>query len=45
LWSALGRQIYAFLSAVTLGDVVNKRNLALQATVRRAKLYPVRAYG
>jgi Rrf2 family iron-sulfur cluster assembly transcriptional regulator len=45
LWSALGRQIYGFLSAVTLGDVVNKRNLALQATVRRAKLYPVRAYG
>jgi len=43
LWSALGRQIYGFLNAVTLGDVVNKRNLALQATVRRAMLHPVRA--
>jgi Rrf2 family iron-sulfur cluster assembly transcriptional regulator len=43
LWSALGRQIYGFLAAVTLGDVVNKRNLALQATVRRALLDPVRA--
>lgn len=43
LWSALGRQIYGFLSAVTLGDVVNRRNLALQATVRRATVHPVRA--
>jgi hypothetical protein len=43
LWSALGRQIYGFLAAVTLGDVVNKRNLALQAAVRRAMLHPVRA--
>ena len=43
LWSALGRQIYGFLAAVTLGDVVNRRNLALQATVRRAMLHPVRA--
>ena len=43
LWSALGRQIYGFLAAVTLGDVVNWRNLALQATVRRAMLHPVRA--
>jgi Rrf2 family iron-sulfur cluster assembly transcriptional regulator len=42
LWSALGRQIYGFLAAVTLGDVVNKRNLALQASVRRAMLHPVR---
>jgi Rrf2 family transcriptional regulator, iron-sulfur cluster assembly transcription factor len=42
LWSALGRQIYGFLAAVTLGDVVNRRNLALQATVRRAMLHPVR---
>jgi Rrf2 family iron-sulfur cluster assembly transcriptional regulator len=43
LWSALGRQIYGFLSAITLGDVVNRRNLALQATVRRATIHPVRA--
>ena len=43
LWSALGRQIYGFLAAVTLGDVINKRNLALQAAVRRAMLHPVRA--
>jgi Rrf2 family iron-sulfur cluster assembly transcriptional regulator len=43
LWSALGRQIFGFLSAVTLGDVVNRRNLALQATVRRATVHPVRA--
>jgi Rrf2 family transcriptional regulator, iron-sulfur cluster assembly transcription factor len=42
LWSALGRQIYAFLAAVTLGDVINRRNLALQATVRRALVHPVR---
>lgn len=43
LWSALGRQIYGFLAAVTLGDVINKRNFALQAAVRRAMLHPVRA--
>lgn len=43
LWAALGRQIFGFLSAVTLGDVVNRRNLALEATVRRAKGNPVRA--
>ena len=43
LWSSLGRQVYSFLAAITLGDVVNKRNLALQAAVRRAKVHPVRA--
>ncbi|MGE0213204.1 MAG: Rrf2 family transcriptional regulator [Parvibaculaceae bacterium] len=43
LWAALGRQIFGFLSAVTLGDVVNKRNFALEASVRRAKGNPVRA--
>lgn len=42
LWAALGRQIVGFLSAVTLGDVVNRRNLALAASVRRAKAPPVR---
>lgn len=41
LWAALGRQIYGFLAAVTLGDVVAKRNLALAASVRRAKAHPV----
>ncbi len=41
LWAALGRQIYGFLAAVTLGDVVAKRNLALAASVRRAKSHPV----
>ncbi len=41
LWAALGRQIYGFLAAVTLGDVVEKRNLALAASVRRAKRHPV----
>lgn len=40
LWAALGRQIFGFLSAVTLGDVVKRRNLALAATVRRAKTQP-----
>ena len=39
LWAALGRQIYGFLSSVTLGDVVAKRNLALQASIRRAKAH------
>ncbi len=41
LWAALGRQIYGFLAAVTLGDVVERRNLALAASVRRAKCHPV----
>jgi Rrf2 family iron-sulfur cluster assembly transcriptional regulator len=43
LWAALGRQIYGFLSTITLGDVVAKRNLALAASVRRAKANSVRA--
>ncbi len=42
LWSALRRQIAGFLSAVTLGDVVEKRNLALAAEVRRAKAQPMK---
>ena len=41
LWAALGRQIFGFLNSVTLGDVVEKRNLALAASVRRAKSHPV----
>ena len=36
LWAALGRHIYGFLSSVTLGDVVNRRNFALEVSVRRA---------
>ncbi len=42
LWSALRRQIAGFLSAVTLGDVVERRNLALAAEVRRAKAQPMK---
>ena len=42
LWAALGRQIYGFLAAVTLDDVVAKRNLALQASIKRAKAQPSR---
>ena len=42
LWAALGRQVYGFLAAVTLGDVAEGRNLALAASVRRAKAPTVR---
>ncbi len=35
LWSALSRQICSFLSHITLGDVIERRNLALAAEVRR----------
>jgi Rrf2 family transcriptional regulator, iron-sulfur cluster assembly transcription factor len=40
LWAALGRHIHGFLSAVTLGDVVNRRNFALEVEVRRAMAEP-----
>ena len=43
LWAALGRQVYGFLAAITLGDVAAKRNLALTASVRRAKAPTVRS--
>ncbi|MGI9481811.1 MAG: Rrf2 family transcriptional regulator [Hyphomicrobiales bacterium] len=43
LWAALGRQVYGFLAAVTLGDVAEQRNLALAASVRRAKAPTVRS--
>lgn len=43
LWAALGRQVYGFLAAITLGDVAAKRNLALAASVRRAKAPTVRS--
>ncbi len=37
LWSSLGRQMMYFLDSVTLDDVVEKRNLALSATIKQAK--------
>lgn len=40
LWAALGRQIYGFLAAITLDDVIARRNLALTASIKRAKAQP-----
>lgn len=37
LWSSLGRQMMYFLSSITLDDVVNRRNLALAASIKQAK--------
>jgi Rrf2 family transcriptional regulator, iron-sulfur cluster assembly transcription factor len=37
LWSSLGRQMMSFLSSISLEDVVEKRNLALAATIKQAK--------
>jgi Rrf2 family iron-sulfur cluster assembly transcriptional regulator len=37
LWSSIGRQVNTFLSSVSLDDVVNRRNLALAASIRQAK--------
>jgi Rrf2 family iron-sulfur cluster assembly transcriptional regulator len=37
LWSSIGRQVNTFLANVTLDDVVNRRNLALEASIRQAK--------
>ena len=37
LWSSLGRQMMYFLASVTLEDVVEKRNLALAATIKQTK--------
>ena len=42
LWSSLGRQMMNFLSSVTLEDVVEKRNLALAATIKQTKERHVR---
>jgi Rrf2 family iron-sulfur cluster assembly transcriptional regulator len=36
LWSSIGRQVNTFLSSVSLDDVVNRRNLALAASIRQA---------
>ena len=41
LWQSLGRQMMNFLSAITLEDVVQKRNLALAAAIRQAKARPL----
>jgi Rrf2 family iron-sulfur cluster assembly transcriptional regulator len=37
LWSSLGRQMMYFLESVSLEDVVQKRNLALAASIKQAK--------
>ncbi|MCA0432548.1 MAG: Rrf2 family transcriptional regulator [Proteobacteria bacterium] len=37
LWASLGRQMMYFLESVSLDDVVNKRNLALAASIKQAK--------
>jgi Rrf2 family iron-sulfur cluster assembly transcriptional regulator len=37
LWSSIGRQVNTFLANVSLDDVVNRRNLALAASIRQAK--------
>lgn len=42
LWSSLGRQMMTFLSSISLEDVVEKRNLALSATIKQAKERHVR---
>jgi Rrf2 family iron-sulfur cluster assembly transcriptional regulator len=42
LWSSIGRQVNTFLANVSLDDVVNRRNLALCASIRQAKARHVR---
>jgi Rrf2 family transcriptional regulator, iron-sulfur cluster assembly transcription factor len=37
LWSSLGRQMMYFLESVSLEDVVEKRNLALAASIKQTK--------
>ncbi len=37
LWASLGRQMMYFLESVSLEDVVQKRNLALAASIKQAK--------
>jgi Rrf2 family transcriptional regulator, iron-sulfur cluster assembly transcription factor len=41
LWQSISRQVLGFLSNVTLEDVVQKRNLALAASIRQAKARPL----
>jgi Rrf2 family iron-sulfur cluster assembly transcriptional regulator len=42
LWSSIGRQVNTFLANVSLEDVVNRRNLALAASIRQAKARHIR---
>lgn len=42
LWSSIGRQVNTFLANVSLDDVVNRRNLALAASIRQAKARYIR---
>jgi Rrf2 family iron-sulfur cluster assembly transcriptional regulator len=42
LWSSIGRQVNTFLANVSLDDVVNRRNLALAASIRQVKARYVR---
>jgi Rrf2 family transcriptional regulator, iron-sulfur cluster assembly transcription factor len=44
LWSSLGRQMMHFLESITLEDVVEKRNLALAASIKQAKDRHVRVF-
>jgi Rrf2 family transcriptional regulator, iron-sulfur cluster assembly transcription factor len=44
LWSSLGRQMMYFLESVSLEDVVEKRNLALAASVKQVKDRHVRPH-
>ena len=37
LWSSMGRQMMHFLESITLEDVVEKRNLALAASIKQTK--------
>ncbi len=37
LWASLGRQMMYFLESVSLEDVVQKRNLALAASIKQTK--------
>jgi Rrf2 family iron-sulfur cluster assembly transcriptional regulator len=37
LWSSLGRQMMFFLESISLEDVVQKRNLALAASIKQTK--------
>ena len=43
LWSSLGRQMINFLSSISLEDVVEKRNLALAASIKQSKERHVKA--
>ncbi|MBG1231898.1 Rrf2 family transcriptional regulator [Aestuariivirga litoralis] len=42
LWSSLGRQMMYFLESVSLEDVVQKRNLALAASIKQTTARHVR---